>query len=74
MSSGMHNDAKRMRRDILVGRELELLRQEIARQDRHAGLHNKWCACWRCIGRLQAYVINTRLGRETWEDEDVGIE
>lgn len=53
-----------------AAQELRLLRAEIERQDRQGGLHDRWCACWRCIGRLQAYIINTRLGRETWEDDD----
>jgi hypothetical protein len=66
MSSGI-NDVKR--RDIVVRRELGLLRREMARQERQGGLHDKWCACWRCIGRLQAWIINTRLGREAWSDE-----
>ncbi len=52
-----------------VAQELRLLRRTIARQESEFGPHGKWCACWRCIGRLQAWVINTRLGRETWEDE-----
>jgi hypothetical protein len=46
--------------------ELRLLREEIAHQNKVAisDKHSRWCACWRCIGRLQAWVIETRRGDE----------
>jgi hypothetical protein len=26
----------------------------------HGDEHGKYCACWQCIGRLQAWVVRTR--------------
>ncbi len=45
-----------------VKQELRLLHEEMARQERQEwkwGDHDKDCACWRCIGELQAYVMET---------------
>lgn len=45
-------------------RELELLRKEIERQDNLNPLnHCKGCACWSCIGRLQASVVQAFVRR-----------
>jgi len=49
---------------------LRLFRAEIERQNIVAisDKHDKYCACWCCIGRLQAWIIETRRPREEETD------
>jgi hypothetical protein len=61
-----HNSGRisAFRRDLINQRELELLRREIARQNAlDIGGHDSDCACWACIGRLQASVVQAYLRR-----------
>ena len=44
--------------------ELKLLRDEIKRQDKLSHWdHDSDCACWSCIGKLQASVVQAYLRR-----------
>lgn len=33
---------------------------EFAAEVRRSDVHHKGCACWQCIGRLQAWVLRTQ--------------
>jgi hypothetical protein len=51
-------------RDRMIEEELKLLREEVARQDKlDAWSHDSDCACWACIGRLQASVVQAYVRR-----------
>lgn len=51
-------------RSAMIRRELWLLRKEIERQDAlDWSSHHRDCACWECIGRLQANVVQSYVRR-----------
>jgi hypothetical protein len=62
-------DAKREIRGLIQQRELKLLHREMQRQERlSVADHDSNCACWGCIGRLQASVVQAyvrRMRKET---------
>jgi hypothetical protein len=61
-----HNSGRVLafRRDLINQRELELFHREMARQDNLDGWsHDSGCACWTCIGRLQASVVQAYVRR-----------